>query len=53
MDTAFDVHTYKHLTIGFEKDVRAMPEGYQYSISFHNRYYRPENCVLLLAGDFE
>jgi zinc protease len=53
MDTAFDVHTYKHLTIGFEKDVRAMPEGYQYSISFHNRYYRPENCVLLLAGDFD
>ena len=52
MDTAFDVHTYKHLTIGFEKDVRAMPEGYEYSISFHNRYYRPENCVLLLAGDF-
>ena len=53
MDTAFDVHTYKHLTIGFEKDVRAMPEGYQYSISFHNRYYRPENCVLLVAGDFD
>jgi zinc protease len=53
MDTAFDVHTYKHLTIGFEKDVRAMPEGYQYSISFHNRYYRPENCVVLLTGDFD
>ncbi len=53
MDTAFDVHTYKHLTIGFEKDVRSMPEGYSYSISFHNRYYRPENCVLLLAGDFD
>jgi zinc protease len=53
MDTAFDVHTYKHLTIGFEKDVRSMPEGYQYSIGFHDRYYRPENCVLLLAGDFD
>jgi zinc protease len=53
MDTAFDVHTYKHLTIGFEKDVRAMPDGYQYSISFHSRYYRPENCVVLLAGDFD
>ncbi len=53
MDTAFDVHTYKHLTIGFEKDVRNMPEGYEYSLSFYNRYYRPENCVLLLAGDFD
>ena len=53
MDTAFDVHTYKHLTIGFEKDVRAMPEGYEYSVNFHRRYYRPENCVILLAGDFD
>lgn len=51
-DTAFDRHTYKHLTIGFEKDVRAMPEGYQYSVDFYKRYYRPENCVLLLSGDF-
>jgi zinc protease len=53
MDTAFDQHTYKHLTIGFEKDVRSMPEGYQYSLNFYRRYYRPENCVLLLAGDFD
>jgi zinc protease len=53
MDTAFDRHTYKHLTIGFEKDVRKMPEGYQYSLDFYRRYYRPENSVLLLAGDFD
>jgi|WetSurMetagenome_2_1015567.scaffolds.fasta_scaffold41736_2 zinc protease len=52
-DTAFDEHTYKHLTMGFEKDVRNMPEGYDYSISFRDRYYRPENCVLLLSGDFD
>ncbi len=53
MDTAFTTHTYKHLTIGFERDVRAMPEGYEYSLGFYGRYYRPENCVLLLAGDFD
>lgn len=52
-ETAFDRHTYKHLTIGFEADVRSMPEGYDYSRSFYQRYYRPENCVLLLAGDFD
>jgi len=52
-DTAFDRHTYKHLTIGFETDVRRMPEGYAYSREFYRRYYRPENCVLLLAGDFD
>jgi zinc protease len=53
MDTAFDQHPYKHTTIGFEKDVRNMPEGYQYSVDFYRRYYRPENCVLLLTGDFD
>lgn len=52
-ETAFDVHTYRHTTIGFEEDIRAMPEGYEYSISFHQRYYRPENCVLVLVGDFD
>jgi zinc protease len=30
-----------------------MPEGFEYSRSFFRRYYRPENCVLLLAGDFD
>jgi len=52
-ETAYDEHTYKHTTIGFERDVRAMPEGYDYSISFYRRYYRPENVVLVLAGDFD
>ena len=51
--TAFDRHTYRHTTIGFEADVRAMPEGYDYSISFHRRFYRPENVVLVIAGDFD
>ncbi len=51
--TAYDAHTYRHTTIGFEADVRAMPEGYDYSISFHRRYYRPENVVLVMVGDFD
>jgi zinc protease len=50
-DVAFDVHTYKHTTIGFEADIKKMPEGYEYSKSFHRRYYRPENVVLVIAGD--
>ena len=50
-DVAYDVHTYKHTTIGFEADIKKMPEGYAYSKSFHQRYYRPENVVLLIAGD--
>jgi len=52
-DLAFDVHTYKHTTIGFERDIKAMPEGYDYSIGFFKRFYRPENVVLLVVGDIK
>jgi zinc protease len=53
MDAAFDKHTYKHTTMGFERDIIEMPNGYEYSKVFFQRYYRPENCVLVLAGDFD
>ncbi len=52
-DTAFDKHTYKHTTMGFVEDIINMPNQYEYSISFFKRFYRPENCVLLLVGDFD
>jgi zinc protease len=52
-DLAYDAHTYKHTTIGFEADVKAMPQGYDYSRSFYRRFYRPENVVLLVVGDFD
>ncbi len=52
-DLAFDGHTYKHTTIGFEADIKAMPEAYEYSQSFFQRFYRPENVVLLIVGDVD
>ncbi|QOJ29157.1 MAG: insulinase family protein [Ignavibacteriales bacterium] len=52
-DLAYDKHTYKHTTMGFERDIKDMPNQYEYSLSFYNRYYRPSNVVLVLAGDFE
>jgi zinc protease len=52
-ETAFLEHTYRHTTIGFEADIRAMPEGYDYSRAFYERFYRPENVVLVIAGDFD
>jgi zinc protease len=52
-EAAYDAHTYRHTTIGYEADVRAMPEGYEYSLSFHRRFYRPENVVLVITGDFD
>lgn len=50
---AFKKHTYKHTTIGFEKDIKNMPNLYDYSLTFYQRYYRPENCVILVTGDFD
>ena len=52
-DMAFDKHTYKHTTIGFERDIKDMPNLYEFSRSFYQRYYRPENVVLLLVGDID
>lgn len=50
---AFTTHTYGHTTIGYERDIAAMPTMFEYSKSFFARYYRPENCVVLVVGDFD
>jgi zinc protease len=50
---AFDVHTYGHTAMGYEEDIKAMPTMYDYSRSFFSRYYRPENVVLVIAGDID
>ncbi|MBM3785775.1 MAG: insulinase family protein [Acidobacteria bacterium] len=50
-DLAFDTHTYKHTTMGFLADIKAMPEQYEYSKTFFNRFYRPEYTTLLVVGD--
>lgn len=52
-DLAYDRHTYKHTTIGFERDIKAMPQQFDYSLSFFRRFYRPENVVLLVTGDID
>ncbi|HTE50675.1 MAG TPA: pitrilysin family protein [Kofleriaceae bacterium] len=50
---AFKKHTYSHTTIGYEKDIAAMPSQFEYSRKFFQRYYRPENTVLLIVGDVD
>jgi zinc protease len=50
-DHAFTTHTYKHTTMGFLKDIENMPNEMAYSRQFFERYYRPENVVLLVVGD--
>ncbi|HEY6329384.1 MAG TPA: pitrilysin family protein, partial [Blastocatellia bacterium] len=52
-DTAFESHTYKHTTMGFIKDIQNMPNMYDYSLEFFDKYYRPENTTLILTGDVD
>jgi zinc protease len=52
-DNAFTAHTYKHTTIGFLKDIEAMPKQFAYSRQFFDRYYRPDNVTLLAVGDVD
>ena len=50
-ETAFTTHTYRHTTMGFLKDVQEMPNQYDYSLQFYNRFYRPEYTTITLVGD--
>ncbi len=52
-DTAFDRHTYKHTTMGFLRDIQDMPNQYQYSLRFFDRWYRPEYTTIIVAGDID
>lgn len=52
-DTAFDRHTYKHTTMGFLRDIERMPQMYDYSRLFFDRFYRPEYTTLVVAGDVD
>jgi len=51
--TAFTHHTYRHTTLGFLQDIQSMPGKYAYSKKFHQRFYRPDNCIVVVAGHFD
>ncbi len=50
-ETAFTTHTYSHTTMGYFKDIVDMPNQYEYSMKFFDRYYRPEYNTVLVVGD--
>src|SRR4051794_23935861 len=52
-DAAYTKHTYKHTTIGFLDDIKDMPDQYAYSRAFCDRWYRPETCTIVVAGDVD
>ena len=51
--TAFTRHTYRHTALGFREDILRMPQQFQYSLGFFHRFYRPDNAVILVVGDFD
>ena len=52
-DLAYMTHPYKHTTIGLLEDIQNMPNHYDYSLQFYDRYYRPEHCVIVVVGDVD
>jgi len=50
-ETAFKSHTYGHTTMGYFKDIVDMPNQYDYSREFFNRFYRPEYTTIIVVGD--
>src|SRR5207247_11127356 len=50
-DAFYQVHTYKHTTMGLIKDIENMPNEYAYSKVFFDRWYRPEYTTIVVAGD--
>ena len=49
--TAFKKHTYAHTTLGFLNDIKDMPNQFEYSKRFFQRFYRPEYTTILVVGD--
>ena len=51
-DLAYTTHPYKHTTIGLLDDIQEMPNHYDYSLEFYDRYYRPEKLHRRCGGRF-
>jgi zinc protease len=52
-EMAFKRHTYGHTTLGYLRDIEAMPGRYAYSRRFFRRFYTPDNTTLVVAGDVD
>jgi zinc protease len=50
---AFTKHTYSHTTMGFFKDIEAMPDQIDYAATFFDRFYKPQNVSIIVSGDVD
>lgn len=44
-------HPYGHTTIGYLADVQDMPNHFSSARRFYDTYYRPNNSIIVIAGD--
>jgi zinc protease len=52
-ELSFGRHTYGHTTLGYLRDIDAMPGMFAYSQSFFRRFYTPDDTTVIVAGDVE
>jgi zinc protease len=52
-DIAFEIHPYKHTTMGFFQDIENMPNQLEYAKLFFERWYKPEYTTVIVAGDVD
>ncbi len=52
-EISFSRHTYSHTTLGYLRDITRMPEEVDYSRQFFTRFYTPDNCTVIVAGDVD
>jgi zinc protease len=48
---AYSVHPYRHPVMGTPEDIAAMPDQYEYSRAFYDRFYRPERATIVVSGN--
>ncbi len=52
-NATFRTHPYKHEVIGFLDDIKDMPNQFEHSKVFFDRYYRPERTSLVVVGNID
>ncbi|MEW5806559.1 MAG: pitrilysin family protein [Acidobacteriota bacterium] len=51
-EIAYRVHTYHHPVIGWEEDLEKNMQ-YTNALEFFRTYYSPNNCCIIIAGNFD